>query len=107
MATSALWRKISTVFPRTGADALNERVRRNLVRTLYTQPSSLAIGAFNGIAASTIAAYVSGSELLALGAIILSVIAVIRVGAAYALSAEEDGPSINLLELTYEIGSFT
>lgn len=37
-------------------DALSERVRRTLVRTLYTQPSSLAAGAASGIVSSLVVA---------------------------------------------------
>lgn len=107
MATRPLWRKIASVIPRSGADALNERVRRILVRTLYMQPSTLAIGAFNGIAASGIAAYVSQSYALLVASIVLSVIAIVRVWAAYGLSADDDGQSTLLLEVAYEIGAFS
>ncbi|MCL4673813.1 MAG: diguanylate cyclase, partial [Sphingomonadaceae bacterium] len=107
MATRPLWRTIASLVPRTGADALNERVRRTLVRTLYTQPSSLAIGAINGIAASGIAAYASGSQTLAIASLVLTVIAVLRVAAAYALSAEDDGQSTTMLEIAYELGAFS
>ena len=107
MATRPLWRKIASVIPRPGTDALDERVRRTLVRTLYTQPSTLAIGAFNGIAASGIAAYTSQSYPLVVASLVLSVIAVVRVWAAYALSADDDGQSTSLLEITYEIGAFS
>ena len=98
---------IGTVIPRSGRDALNERVRRTLVRTLYTQPSSLAIGAINGILTSAIAAYVTGSDIVLAAALILSVIAILRVGAAYALSAEDDGQSTSMLEFAYELGAFS
>ena len=37
-------------FFRIRRDDLSAQVRRTLVSTLYTQPASLAIGAFNGIA---------------------------------------------------------
>ena len=107
MATRPNLRKFGTLFPRTGSDELTERVRRKLVASLYTQPSSLAIGAINGICASGIAAYVSGSSILTAAAIVLSVIAVFRVGAAYGLSSDDDGQSTNLLEWTYEIGAFS
>ena len=107
MATRPLWRKLTSVFPRPGTDAPDERVRRTLVRTLYTQPSTLAIGAFNGIAASGIAAYTSQSYPLVVASLVLSVIAVVRVWAAYALSADDDGQSTSLLEITYEIGAFS
>ena len=107
MATRPLWRKIASVIPRSGADALNERVRRTLVRTLYMQPSTLAIGAFNGIAASGIAAYVSQSYPLLVASMVLSIIAIGRVWAAYGLSADDDGQSTVLLEVVYEIGAFS
>jgi diguanylate cyclase (GGDEF)-like protein len=107
MAMHALLRTVGTLVPHTAADALNERVRRTLVATLYSQPSSLAIGAINGICASGIAAYVSGSKALAIASIVLTVIAVVRVGSAYALSADDDGQSTNMLELAYEVGAFS
>ena len=106
MATYALLRKIGTLFPHTSADALSERVRRTLVATLYSQPSTLAVGAINGICASAIAAWVSNSQVLFIASIVLTIIAIVRVGAAYALSTDDDGQSTNLLELTYEIGAF-
>ena len=107
MATRPLWRTIASIIPQTSADALDGRVRRTLVRTLYTQPSTLAIGAINGIVTSCVAAYLSGSDLLGIASLVLTAIAVIRVGAAYAMSAEEDGQSTVLVEVTYEIGAFS
>ena len=92
---------------RNRSDNLSERVRRTLVKTLYTQPASLAIGAFNGIASTAIAAYLSGSSLLYLGCILLSVVAVARVTAALGLSPDEVDTSTRKLELVYEVGAFT
>ena len=107
MATRPLWRTIASIIPQSSADALDGRVRRTLVRTLYTQPSTLAIGAINGIVTSCVAAYLSASDLLGIASLVLTVIAVVRVGAAYAMSAEEDGQSTVLLEVAYEIGAFS
>ncbi len=92
---------------RNRSDNLSERVRRTLVKTLYTQPGSLAIGAFNGIASTAIAAWLSGSSALYFGCILLSVVAVARVTAAMGLSPDEESTSTRKLELVYEVGAFT
>lgn len=92
---------------RNRSDVLSERVRRTLVKTLYTQPASLAIGAFNGIASTAIAAWLSGSTWLYLGCILLSVVAVARVTAALGLSPDEMDNSTRKLELVYEVGAFS
>jgi diguanylate cyclase (GGDEF)-like protein len=108
MAMSKLAGKITRIFSRKPGDAVNERVRRTLVRTLYTQPTSLAIGAINGIASSGIAAWVSGSQALFVASVVLSFIAVARVIAALGLSPDEDdGPSTSTLEIVYELGAFS
>ena len=88
-------------------DNLSERVRRILVSTLYTQPASLAIGAFNGIASTAIAAWVSGIQILYLGCIVLTVVAVARVTASYAMSPERSSTSTRTLEVVYEVGAFS
>lgn len=92
---------------RTRSDTLSERVKRTLVKTLYTQPGSLAIGAFNGIASTAIAAWVSQIDLLYAGCIILTVIAVARVTAAVGIGPDQDKASTRQLELIYEIGAFS
>ena len=92
---------------RTRKDNLSARVRRTLVSTLYTQPGSLAIGAFNGIASTAIAAWVSGYQILYVGCIILTVIAVARIVASLGLSPHESNTSTRKLELIYEIGAFS
>lgn len=78
-----------------------------LVSTLYTQPTSLAIGAINGIASTAIAAWVSGLQILYFGCIILTVIAVARVAAAFAMSPDNGANSTRKLELAYEAGAFS
>ena len=92
---------------RTRSDHLSERVKRTLVKTLYTQPGSLAIGAFNGIASTAIAAWVSQISLLYVGCIILTVVAVARVTAAIGMASDEGDNSTRRLELVYEIGAFS
>ena len=94
-----------TIRPRK--DNLSERVRRTLVSTLYTQPGSLAIGAFNGIASTAIAAWATGEEVLYVGCIVLTVIAVARVVASLGLSPEHGDTSTRKLELVYEVGAFS
>ena len=92
---------------RPRADNLSERVQRILVSTLYTQPASLAIGAFNGIASTAIAAWVSGIQALYIGCIVLTVVAVARVAASFAMSPDHSDASTRKLELAYEIGAFS
>ncbi|WP_095011799.1 putative bifunctional diguanylate cyclase/phosphodiesterase [Tsuneonella mangrovi] len=88
-------------------DALSDRVRRMLVSSLYAQPSSLAIGAINGLVSSSIAAYASGSKLLYVISLVIGVVAIVRVIAAVALNANRDNTSTRKLELVYEIGAFS
>lgn len=99
----AKWR----LFRNARKDQLSARVRRTLVSTLYTQPASLAIGAFNGIASTAIAAWVSGLDELYVGCIVLTIIAVARVTAAFGLSPDQQGVSTKKLEVIYEVGAFS
>ena len=94
-------------FKRRRSDNLSERVRRTLVRTLYTQPASLAIGAINGIGSTAIAAWVTGLEVLYFSCIVLTVIAVARVAAALGLEPDEENNSTQRLEIIYEVGAFS
>lgn len=100
MDRSALARKLLGSLSRLKReDALDERVRRTLVRTLYTQPSSLAIGAFNGIMSSLIVAIWSGQQLFAILAAVLSVIAIARLAAALRMSSDDSSRTTRQLEL--------
>ncbi|TXC67783.1 EAL domain-containing protein [Sphingorhabdus soli] len=90
-----------------GSDALSERVRRMLVRTLYTQPASLAIGAFTGSVGAWVAAYVSGKIEIVFLSALLSVIAIARVAGALSLACDDQSRSTRLLEFIYEIGAFS
>ncbi|MEL6878650.1 MAG: GGDEF-domain containing protein, partial [Pseudomonadota bacterium] len=78
---------------RKRGDPLSERVRRTLVTTLYTQPTSLAIGAINGIGATAVAACISDLQVLYAGCIVLTVIAVSRVAAAFGLAPQNNATS--------------
>ena len=100
-------RKIASFLRLTRTDALTERVQRTLVRTLYTQPTSLAVGAINGIVSTAITAAISGSQILFYACILLSIVAVARVVAAFGLAPDDDGPSTSQLEIVYEVGAFS
>jgi len=100
-----LRRKLVTF--RGRSDAVSERAKRLLVKTLYTQPSTLAIGAFCGVSSTAIAAWVSKHDILYLGSVILTLIAAARIIAALKLPREEEQISTHKLELTYEVGAYS
>lgn len=89
------------------SDQLSERVRRILVTSLYSQPSSLAIGALATVAAATVSAWSADLPQLYVAAVILLLIAVARVTVALGLSPDSEGNSTATLELVYEIGAFS
>ncbi|KPP94963.1 bifunctional diguanylate cyclase/phosphodiesterase [Erythrobacter sp. HL-111] len=93
--------------PRQRADRVSARARRLLVKSLYTQPASLAIGALAGIAATGVSALVAGLPQLYLGASVLTLIAIARVLAALGLSPDSGRTSTFKLEIIYEIGAFS
>ncbi|MCB2060505.1 MAG: EAL domain-containing protein [Novosphingobium sp.] len=86
-------------------NALDDRVRKILVETLYTQPASLAIGAFNGIMTSMVAAYVAERQEVTVTAILLSIVAATRVAMAHILPRMKNLEA-ERLELFYELGAF-
>ncbi len=88
-------------------DPLTERVRRQLVANLYTQPSSLAVGAINGVIASMIAAYLAEDPFFNVGCVILMMIAIARVAIAFGLSPDDSDTSTQRLEVFYELGAFS
>ncbi len=87
-------------------NAIDDRVRRTLVQTLYTQPTSLAIGAAAGILTSLIAANYAHNSAITGCAIALSVIALARVIGAFVLPRFASRDS-RKLEIAYEIGAFS
>jgi len=87
-------------------NAIDDRVRRTLVETLYTQPANLAVGAATGVMASLLTASIADIPTLWHIAIALSVVAVARVVLALVLPRVVKRDS-RRLELLYEIGAFT
>jgi hypothetical protein len=88
-------------------DALDERVRTKLVGSLYTQPSSLALGAIAGSFAAICAAIYSQEPVILGTAVLLVFTAVMRVGAAVYLGRNNEVRDVAKLELIYEIGAFS
>ncbi len=89
------------------SDRASERVQRILVKTLYTQPASLALGALTTVAAALVAAWVANSNEMLVACVILAIIATGRVTAAFGMSPDERGTSTRTLELIYEAGAFS
>ena len=81
----ALNRRIQTGFV---ADETGREVQRTLKRSLYRQPGSLVIGALCGIAVSGVSASVVSDPLFCAMALILSVVAALRIGATMLLPGE-------------------
>ncbi|AZI34689.1 EAL domain-containing protein [Caenibius tardaugens NBRC 16725] len=93
---------------REGNDPVDDRVRALLLGTLYTQPTSLAIGAINGVASAVIAAYVTDNRLLVVASILLILIAVTRVALSHWIGRQTILPEhARRWETAYEIGAFS
>ncbi|MCK0128042.1 EAL domain-containing protein [Erythrobacter sp. F6033] len=92
---------------RDRSDKVSARVQRMLVKSLYAQPSSLAIGALATVSAAFVAAWIADRNELYIAAILLSVIAVARIVAALGLSPDSEGNSTAKLEFVYEVGAFS
>jgi diguanylate cyclase (GGDEF)-like protein len=90
-----------------GGDDRDERVRRKLVETLYTQPTSLAAGAFAGVACTGTAIAMSDSTAIAVVGSALIVTAVARVVMAVWLARDTRRRDARSLEIVYEIGAFS
>ncbi len=89
-----------------GTNSLDHRVREILVETLYAQPSSLTIAAITGILASLVAANQANHPQITRLAIIVSLIAAVRIFMAYFLP-RLIGHDSRKLESFYEIGAFS
>lgn len=87
--------------------SLDQRVRGTLVRSLYAQPTSLALGALCGIFSSGIAAYLTGSTLLYSLSLLLSLVAIARVAMSLVLAERQRDTSTYALEVIYEVGAFS
>lgn len=92
---------------------LSERVRRILVISLYQNPANLAIGATVNVAATGVAAAITGLSQLYLAATLLALIAMIRLLLSFrlapgsALSEEQGGHSTTRLERVFAVGAFS
>ena len=89
-----------------GTNALDDRVRQKLVGSLYSQPTSLAIGALCGVATAYTAAWASGNSALWNTAIALTIVGIVRVIAAHWLTRNIGRVGARRLEIFYEIGAF-
>ena len=100
-------KKLRTMMPsRGGRDNLSGRVRRTLVTSLYDQPSSFALSAVTGVSSTAVAAWISGSQLLAGALIILVMITIGRIISAQLLCKKREESSTNRLELSYVVGAY-
>lgn len=90
-----------------GRDTISDRVRRILVRSLYTQPTSLAIGALNGIVSTSIAAWMIRDPLFVGFVIVFGLTGIARFLMASRLSTDSSTNTTRKLELLYEAGAFT
>lgn len=89
-----------------GTRALDDRVRSILVQSLYAQPSSLAIGALCGMATAQVAAYVAQSTPITVIGWIVTLVAMTRIGMAYALPRSHAGKT-RVLEIAWEFGAYS
>ncbi len=87
-------------------NAIDDRVRKTLVATLYTQPVSLAIGAAAGILTSLVAASYAQRSEITNAAIALTIVALVRVVMAFVLPRLGNRDT-RKLELLYELGAFS
>ena len=90
-----------------GGDDRDERVRRKLVETLYTQPTSLAAGAMAGIACCLTAMLVAPAPGIIVTGGLLIVTAIARFGIALWLARDTRQRDARNLEIIYEVGAFT
>ncbi|MDA9918315.1 EAL domain-containing protein [Erythrobacter sp.] len=92
---------------RDRSDKVSARVRRLLVKSLYAQPASLAIGALATVAAAAVSAWIADLPELYIAAVMLLLLAVSRITAAFGLSPDSEGNSTARLEFVYEVGAFS
>ncbi|KRA83007.1 hypothetical protein ASD76_02660 [Altererythrobacter sp. Root672] len=91
-----------------GGDDRDEVVRRKLVDTLYTQPTSLAVGAMAGIASAATAILVSENKAINIVGGLMIVTALFRVfQAGWHARKAADALDARRLEKTYEVLAYT
>ncbi len=87
-------------------NALDDRVRKTLVDTLYMQPANLAIGAITGVLCSLVAASYTPDPVFFQIALLFSGVAIARIVMALMLPRLRNRDT-RRLELLYELGAFT
>ncbi len=87
-------------------NAIDDRVRKTLVDSLYTHPGALAIGALCGIVTSGAAAWQARIPLLSQAAVLLALIGTARVIAAFVLPRHTTGDTRHR-ETLFEVGAFS
>jgi diguanylate cyclase (GGDEF)-like protein len=90
-----------------GGDDRDERVRRKLVETLYTQPTSLAVGALAGISCAATAIVVCDNLAIRIASVLLIVTGILRVVHAMWTGRNAARRSARDMEILYEIGAFS
>ena len=97
----ALWRVLA------GTRALDDRVRRILVESLYSQPSSLTLGALCGIVMAQVAAHEAQTPQIFWAAFAVTTIALLRIAMGHALPRMVDPGKTRALELVWEFGAYS
>lgn len=92
---------------REGA-AIDARVRAALVATLYSSPTSLALGALCGLIGSAYIAWQAENVVLDYATMMLAAVVVGRIASAYTFNrtVQENEAQTRLLELVYEAGAW-
>lgn len=87
-------------------NAIDDRVRRILVTSLYTKPGALTLGAANGVIAALIAASYTDNRLIFETAVALAAIGILRVAMALFLPRIIKRDTA-WLERLYQLGAFS
>ncbi len=85
-------------------NAMDERVRRILIDSLYAHPSNLALSAACGMLTSAVAAWQARDPLITVAAVALIAVAALRIAMAFILPRVVE--RAGLLEAVYEVGAF-
>ncbi len=89
-----------------GTTAVDDRVRRILVDSLYSQPASLAIGAICAATTSLVAAHLAQNHVITVTACALTAVVITRVILAKTIFRFK-GETTQRLEILFEIGAFS
>ncbi|WP_379550949.1 putative bifunctional diguanylate cyclase/phosphodiesterase [Qipengyuania sp. DGS5-3] len=90
----------------TESDSLSVRARNLLNKALYTQPTSLAIGAFNGAVATAAVAWLSGVAMLWALCTVLNALSILRIVLALKLSKSSKNSDVRALERLFDVSAF-